>query len=57
MKIPRSGLLWFLIVGIPALFLCCVGMICFLIHFTWLEDICMRWVQELNGGGANEEKK
>jgi hypothetical protein len=56
-KIPRTGPVWFLIIGIPLLVLCSVGLICCLTRFTWLEDVCARWVEELHRGGANEGKQ
>lgn len=51
MKIRNHGLVWFLVVGIPGLFLCVVGLTACLIHFDWLAAVCARCLEEINNGG------
>ena len=49
MKIPRSGPLWGLVVGIPCLLICVVG--CFAIVVGWvsLDRKCRQWLLEIEG--------
>lgn len=51
MKIRNHGLVWLLVVGIPVLFLCAVGLTACLLHFDWLASVCARCLEEINNGG------
>ncbi len=49
MKIRNEGLLWFLVCGVPALFLCFVGLAALLVRWDRLATWCERAVAELQG--------
>lgn len=49
MKIPRSGLIWFLIVGIPLLAISIVGLLSSIVGLESLDDACARWCEEIGG--------
>lgn len=51
MKIPRTGPIWFAVVGIPCLFLCVLGLIAGLTGLRRLDALCQRWLLEISGGG------
>lgn len=49
MKIPRKGPLWFVIVGIPTLFLCFVGCLADMTGLDFIANLCDRWLLALEG--------